>query len=83
MEPIEREVKMYHGTVIARYDETAHKKQKLWDKMIKWCIDHNATSGESAQRDDFNIDAPDFMSEVIDDIIQFETEDIFPNEEEV
>lgn len=71
---MENQIKMYRGDMIAKYTETDEKKQKLWDALIKWCEEHNASTGESCQNDDFQIDAPDFIADVIDDIIKFETE---------
>jgi hypothetical protein len=71
---MEKQIKMYGGDMIAKYQETDEKKQMLWDAFIKWCEEHNASSGESFQNDDFQIDAPDFMAEAIDKIIVFETE---------
>jgi hypothetical protein len=69
-----KEIKMYDGDMIARYEETDEKKQQLWDAFIKWCTNHNASTGESIQSDNFVIDAPEFMVDVIDEIICFETE---------
>ncbi len=70
---MEKEIKMYNGDMIAKYQETDEKKQMLWDAFIKWCGDHNASDGDSFQNDSFQIDAPEFISEVIDNIIQFDT----------
>lgn len=33
-----KEIKMYSGDLIARYEETDEKKQQLWDAFIKWCM---------------------------------------------
>jgi hypothetical protein len=71
---MEKQIKMYGGDMIAKYQETDEKKQLLWDTFIKWCEEHNASTGESFQNDDFQIDAPDFMAEAIDKIVVFETE---------
>ena len=71
---MEKQIKMYGGDMIAKYQETDKKKQMLWDAFIKWCEEHNASTGESFQNDDFQIDAPDFMAEAIDKIVVFETE---------
>ena len=65
---------MYGGDCIARYKETKAKKQELWDKLIGWCKDHSASTGESMQSDDFVLDAPVFMAEAIDEIVKFEKE---------
>jgi len=71
---MEKQIKIYGGDMIAKYQETDEKKQMLWDAFIKWCEEHNASTGESFQNDDFQIDAPDFMAEAIDKIVVFETE---------
>lgn len=71
---MERQIKMYGGDMIAKFEETDEKKQQLWDDFISWCKSHNSTSGESCQNDDFNIDAPLFMADCIDNIIQFKCE---------
>jgi hypothetical protein len=71
---MEKQIKMYNGDLIVRYTETEEKKQRLWDAFIKWCEEHNASSGESYQSDDFQIDAPEFMADAIDEIVQFDTE---------
>jgi len=46
----------------------------LWDAFIKWCEEHNASTGESYQSDSFQIDAPEFMADAIDKIVKFDTE---------
>lgn len=71
---MEKQIKMYDGDMIAKYTETEEKKQMLWDAFIKWCEEHNASSGESCQNDNFQIDAPEFMVDAIDKIVQFNAE---------
>jgi hypothetical protein len=71
---MEKKIEMYRGDMIATYQETEEKKQKLWDAFIEWCKKHNSSTGESTQNDDFNIDAPEFIADCIDDIIEFKTE---------
>lgn len=66
-----KEITIYDGDTILTYIENKEKKQMLWDAFIKWCKEHNTHSGESIQNDDFTLDAPEFMAEVIDDIIEF------------
>lgn len=65
---------MYEGDMIAKYQETDEKKQMLWDTFIKWCEENNASSGEDFQSDNFQINAPEFMADAIDNIVKFETE---------
>ena len=69
-----KQIEMYDGNMIAKYEETDEKKQQLWDAFIDWCKKHNASSGESCQNDEFQIDAPEFMADSIDEIVVFETE---------
>lgn len=71
---MEKQIKMHDGDMIAKYTETEEKKQMLWDAFIKWCEEHNASSGESYQNDNFQIDAPEFMADAIVKIVQFDTE---------
>lgn len=73
---MKKQFKIYSGNVNVEYQETDEKKQMLWDAFIKWCKDYNASSGESSQNDDFQIDAPDFMAEAIDKIIKFKTKEL-------
>lgn len=65
---------MYDGDMIAAYEETEEKKQQLWDTVINWCKKYNAATAESWQNDDFQIEAPSLMVDVIDEIIQFKTQ---------
>lgn len=69
-----KQIEMYDGRMIVKYEETNEKKQMLWDAFINWCKEHNSSTGESFQNDDFQIDAPEFMADVIDKIIMFEIE---------
>lgn len=71
--PNQKEIKIYDGDATAIYEETDEKKQQLWDAFILWCQEHNATTGESCQSDDFQVDAPSFMANAIDQIIKFDT----------
>ncbi len=71
---MKKQIEMYNGDLIAKYQETEEKKQALWDAFIEWCKKHNASTGESYQNDDFVIDAPEFMADAIDSIVVFNTE---------
>lgn len=73
---MEKQIIMYDGSVIAKYTETEEKKQMLWDAFIAWCQEHNASCGDSYQNDDFQIEAPTFIANAIDKIVQFKTEDV-------
>jgi hypothetical protein len=69
---MKKQIEIYGGDAIATYEETDVKKQMLWDSFIKWCKEHDASSGESCQNDDFVIDAPEFMADAIDKIVKFD-----------
>jgi hypothetical protein len=68
-----KEIIMYKGDLIAKYEETDAQKQMLWDAFIRFCQEHNSTTGESVQNDEFLIDSPSFIADAIDKIICFET----------
>jgi len=71
---MKKKIEIHDGEMIAKYEETDEKKQMLWDAFIKWCKDHDSSTGECVQNDDFQIDAPDFIADCIDRIISFENE---------
>jgi len=57
---------------------TQDKKNKVCQKIENWIIEHgsSATSGEGiAQDDDCQIDAPNLIGDLVDDIIKPEVED--------
>jgi len=69
---MKKKFKIYDGDATVKYEETEEKKQELWDAFIKWCKEHGATCGEILSQDDnCIIDAPDFMSDVLDNIVKF------------
>ncbi len=70
---MKKEIEMYDGDCVASYEETDENKQILWDRFILFCKTHNASTGESLQNDDFNIDAPNFIADIIDEVIVFGT----------
>lgn len=70
---MKKTIEIYDGDCTLTYEETDEKKQLLWDAFIKFCTEHNSSTGESIQNDDFNLDAPEFIGDCIDDIIKFES----------
>ena len=70
---MDKEFKIYDGDAVVRYKETDEKKQLLWDRFILFCEKHNANTGESTQNDDFVINAPTFIADIIDEVAGFET----------
>jgi hypothetical protein len=69
---VKRQFTIYDGHMILTLEENQEKKEALWDKFIQWCVDHQASSGEDIQSDNFVLDAPSFMAEALDEIVQFE-----------
>lgn len=69
-----REFTIYGGDVKVSVDITEEKKDQIVEAVLKWCIEHECTSGEMlCQDDDCIIDAPELLSDIIDDILKFET----------
>lgn len=67
------QIEMYDGDLIAEYEDSPELRAKIFDAIIKFCKDHNASTGEAMQNDDFAIDAAPFLCDLIDDILQFKT----------
>ncbi len=60
---------------VIQYLDDKETKEKVFNAVIEWCKKYELFSGESiAQTDDGNIEAPILMCDIVDDIIQFETE---------
>jgi len=54
------------------YDDSHDTKCKVFDRLIEFFIKHEAFDGECiCQSDGLQIDAPVLLSEMADDIIQF------------
>lgn len=65
------EFKIYNGEKLVRIDNVELKKELIFNRIIKYMIDHNCSSGETLQQsDECLLDAPDVLSEIIDEIIQ-------------
>lgn len=69
---MKRQLLMYGGDMIAEFEETQELKDKVYEAFIKFCVDHDATSGEAQQSDDFQTDAPNFISDLLDNEFEFE-----------
>lgn len=73
---MKKEFKIYRGSTTITYLETDEIKQQVLDKIIEWCKEYNAHSGEMlCQSDDCQIYAPILIADIIDDILQFESND--------
>jgi hypothetical protein len=60
-----------------KFERTREKEKAVFDKIIEFCKRHNCFFGECImQSDDPQIYAPELISEIVDDIIEFEVEDI-------
>lgn len=70
---MEQEIETYGGDAITKYTETEDKRQLVWNRLISFCQEHNSYTGEAMQTDDFVIDAPQFVADLIDEVIRFDT----------
>tara|TARA_R110000782_G_scaffold266006_1_gene360170 strand:- start:371 stop:592 length:222 start_codon:yes stop_codon:yes gene_type:complete len=66
---------MYDGDVKVTLEVTQEKKDAILERIIEYCKENECTSGESLhQNDNCLIDAPNVLSDIIDDILDFKTE---------
>ena len=64
----------YYHTYV---DNDPTMKDEVFARIIKYCTEHNCFEGETLQQDDdCLLDAPNVLSEIIDDIIKFECTEI-------
>jgi len=69
------EFKIYGGDLKVTIDVTVEKKQMVFDRIIKFIKENDCTSGECLhQSDSCIIDSPTVLSDIIDDILDIETE---------
>jgi len=69
------EFRIYHGDVLVNIEETEEKKQQLFDRLIKYVKDFDCINGETVhQRDECVINAPEVLSDMIDNILEPKTE---------
>jgi len=60
---------------VVRYNDSDEVKDKVFQRVIQFCIEHDSFIGESiAQSDNPSIDAAPTLCEIVDDIIQFDVE---------
>lgn len=73
---MEKEFQTNRGTTTVKYKTSESVNQKVVDKIIRWCEKYNQSSGEDLhQSDEGNIYAPELIADIIDEILEFETED--------
>lgn len=67
----EVEIKTKYGDIVT-YNDTQEIRDAVFERVMKYFIEHEAFFGESIhQSDDPIIDAPNVMSDIADDIIKF------------
>lgn len=60
---------------IIEYDDSPEMKEKVFNRIIQYFKKHNSWSGESVmQCDNPQMEAPEVMAEIADDIIKFKVE---------
>ena len=58
-----------------RFEDSPEMAHKVFNKLIDWFVEHQCFSGESLQQmDATNIDAPIVLSDIADDVIEFEAD---------
>jgi hypothetical protein len=71
---MKRNIEMYGGDMVATFDDTQELRNEVFESIVRWIGRHNASSGESMQNDDFVLEAPELLCDIIDDLFQFKTE---------
>jgi hypothetical protein len=57
------------------FEESNELKDKVYESVLNWFIKHKSFHGETImQNDDTLINAPDFLSDVCDDMFKFKIE---------
>ena len=70
---MKKEFPIYDGEFIYEYEITPEKKDAIVNRILEYCVANNCVNGETLhQSDDCLIDAPNVLSDIIDDIIEFE-----------
>lgn len=65
---------IYDGDVEVSVDITEEKKNLIVERILQYCKDENCISGETLhQNDNCIINAPVVLSDIIDNILKFET----------
>jgi len=58
---------------IVRFSDSKEVRNKVFDAVITWCFEYELFSGECIhQCDSGQIEAPDLLSNIVDDIIKFD-----------
>lgn len=60
---------------IIKFNDNKEIRDKVFDAVIKWCFEYELFSGECIhQCDSGQIEAPNLLSNIVDDIIKFDVE---------
>ena len=73
---MKKEFEIFDGDVKVSYQASPRNNKMIADKIIEWCIKYNVSCGECLiQSDDPTIEAPVLISEIIDDILKFDSDE--------
>lgn len=71
---MQKEFNLYGGDLKVKVDITDEKKDKIIERILQYCKENNCIDGETLhQSDNCLLDAPNVLSDIIDNIISFET----------
>jgi len=63
-----------HGNIDVTVNITQEKKDAILERILQYCKDENCVDGETLhQSDECILNAPDVLSDIIDNILKFET----------
>lgn len=69
------EFKIHDGDLKVQVEITEEKKNAIVARILKFCKEYNCISGETLQQSDrCIIEAPEVLSDIIDDIMDFKEE---------
>lgn len=72
---MKKQFEIYNGDCKVTYDDSEVNNALVVEKIIEFCKTYNISCGESAvQSDDPQIEAVHLLAEIIDDVLNFETE---------
>lgn len=71
---MQKEFDIYGGDLKVKVDITDEKKDKIIERILQYCKENNCVDGETLhQSDNCLLDAPNVLSDIIDNIIKFQT----------
>jgi hypothetical protein len=61
---------------VVEYDDSEQVRDRVFNRLMEFLHEHNLYNGEVIlQSDSIQLDAPDFLADLIDNVIQFEVKD--------